>query len=178
MVIPAGPHRCLLSTLTNLLNTSNAADSTLARKNRLKSKSIDMLDFGARIKIVVSEIQGKDDIRLKISFRQGDNGRDDSARYLRELYGSSVMAQRQEDGRTVMFVVSVTEAVQSFDSMSACAMSLSQIRVQAMGAPILKAFSRLQRTSDESVHDLDDFQCQVGSYEQCGTFHCLSTKEK
>ena len=153
--------------------------STKDRDKVPKSKSIELLDFGARIKIVSSDAKSNHGIRLEISLRQDSSIHEDSVRYLRGLYGPSVMMQRLEDGQTVIFVLSVCAAVQKFDSIPACALSLSRIRVQAVGAPIFKAFSRLQRTSDVLTHSNDnDFQCKLGSYERCGTFHCLSTDEK
>jgi hypothetical protein len=177
-MIATGPHRCLLSSLTKLLEETGEKTTQLAENKKLKSKSINLFDFGARIKIVLSQ-QGQDqhNICLKIYFNQDCNVHEESLDYLHTLYGSSVTVHRLQDEQSVVLTVAVNDAVSMFHSRSACAVTLSQIRVQTVGAPIFKSFSRLH--SESAVTDNNEYlEYKLGSYGKCGAYHCLSTKEK
>eukprot|EP00536_Pseudo-nitzschia_multiseries_P002743 jgi/Psemu1/301549/fgenesh1_kg.38_\ len=168
MMLITGPHRILLSMLKKL---------GLCQEKRLKSKSVNLLDFGARIKVIVSQQEGKSRIELRVSFQEEYEIHDETIDYLRTLYGPSVRSSRCEDEKKVVVSINANEAVSQFSSPDSCAWSLSQIRVQAAGAPILKALSKIDdrlqnRQSNEDVY------YKLGRHGKCGTYHCISTNEK
>jgi hypothetical protein len=149
----------------------------LGEEKRLKSKTVNLFDFGARIKIIVSPGNGKTQIKLQVTFQEDYEIHNEAIDHLRMLYGPSVDFTRFDDQRKVVFSITPNEAVARFDSPHRCAMSLSQIRVQAAGAPILKALTRMNgrcpnQDSDESII------YKLGSHGNCGTYHCISTAEK
>lgn len=178
MALVTGPHRVLFSMLSKILNEKYGGGQHSEEK-RLKPKSASLVDFGARIKIIVSEVQGKSQIELKVTF-QGDYEihHNETIDCLRALYGMSVGLTRFDDQRKVTISVKVDDAIAHFDSPQSCARSLSQIRVQAAGSPILKALSRMDDQQRGNTSANEDNIYKLGTHGKCGTFHCISTNEK
>jgi len=168
MMLVTGTHKILFSMLKKL---------RLGEEKRLKAKTVNLVDFGARIKIIVSMTKGKSQIELRVTFQEDYEIHDEAIDYLRILYGPSVRFTRFDDKHKVTISITPKEAVAHFDSPHSCAMSLSQIRVQAAGAPILKALGRMdgwcpnQDSNEDTIYKL-------GSHGKCGTYHCISTDEK
>jgi len=142
-MLVTGPHRILFSMLNKILNEKYGGSQHLSEKKRLKSKSASLVDFGARIKIKVSQFEGISQIELEATFLEDYEIHNETIDYLRELYGMSVGFTRFDDQHKVTISVIVNDAIAHFDSPQTCAMSLSQIRVQAAGAPILKDIDNL-----------------------------------
>lgn len=164
----SGQHRILFSMLEKL---------SLGEEKRFKTKTVNLVDFGAKIKLIVSLAEGKTHIELKVTFQEDYVIHNEAIAYLRMLYGPSVRFTRFDDQHKVTISITPNEAVSHFESPHICAMSLSKIRIQTAGAPILKAFSRMggrcqsQDSGEETVYKL-------GSHGKCGTYHCISTDEK
>ena len=168
MMLVTGPHRILLSMLKKL---------GLGEEKRLKSKSVSLVDFGARIKVIVSQVEGKSRIELQVTFQEDYEIHNETIDYLRMLYGPSVGYSRSDDKHKVTISVIANDAVAYFDSPHSCALSLSQIRVQAAGAPILKALSRMDDQCGNRRSN-EDIIYKLGSHGKCGTYHCISADEK
>lgn len=168
MMLITGPHRILLSMLQKL---------GLGEAKRLKSKSVTLFDFGARIKVVVSQPGRKSQIMIQITFNEDYEIHNESIDHLRMLYGPSVMSSWLDEDRKITISVVANEAVAQFDSPDLCALSLSQIRVQAAGAPILKALNRLDNRRENQIKGQDIYY-RLGRHGKCGTYHCISTDEK
>lgn len=213
MMLVAGPHRNLFATLNNMLEekedysrkggsssttiitTNNRNKSSVQWKGKkLKTKSIGLFDFGARIKIVVLQEQNRSRIDLQVSLQEGCNLHEETIEHLKSLYGASVAfadtKNQQQIGKNphkVSFSVTVNDAVHQFDSTQSCAFSLSQIRVQAAGAPILKALHRMDDTvtskkwptGSTSLRNGDgEYIYNLGTHGKCGSYHCISTSGK
>ncbi|KAG7365318.1 ARP2/3 complex subunit (ARPC4) domain containing protein [Nitzschia inconspicua] len=175
-MLVTGPHQCLSSILTELLNEGKESD-ILMRKEE-KARSIDLFDFGAKIKIVVEMVNGKPNIQFKIRFQKGYDIHNESIEHLRALFGSSIAVRRLDGQGSLILSVAVNDAIRKFDSPQECIENLSQIRIHTAGAPILKALSRLTNGVDCDNDNKDDFLYKLGSYGNCGTYHCMSTREK
>ena len=183
MMLVTGPHKILYNTLNKILDENDDKQLITTNNNsgkRLKSKSINLRDFGVRIKVVVTQVQNKPQIQLKVLFPNEYEIHDDNINYLRSIYGSSIDITRLDEKEMVVLSVDVKDAMQHFNTSMSCAMSLSQIRVQVAGAPLLKALDRVVRGEQQTKsNDSDeDFLCKLGSHGKCGSYHCLSTKEK
>jgi len=163
--------------LNKILHEKYGGSQHLSEKKRLKSKSASLVDFGARIKIKVSQVEGISQIELEATFLEDYEIHNETIDYLRELYGMSVGFTRFDDQHKVRISVKVNDAIAHFDSPQTCAMSLSQIRVQATGAPILKALSRMDDQREDKYSN-EDIIYKLGTHGKCGTFHCISTNEK
>ena len=164
----SGQHRILFLILKKL---------RLGEEKRLKNKTVSLVDFGVRIKVIVSLTKGKTQIRMQITFKEDYEIHDEAIDHLRMLYGQSLKFTRFDEEHKVTFSICLNEALLNFESPHNCAMNLSQIRVQAVGAPILKALKRIDRryrNQDSEKHEI----YKLGSYGKCGTFHCISTVEK
>jgi hypothetical protein len=168
MMLITGQHRILFSMLKKL---------RLGEEMRLKNKTVNLFDFGARIKIIVSLAKGKTQIELQVTFQEDYEIHNEAIEYLRMLYGPSVGFTRFDDQHKVVISITPNEAVARFDSPHRCAMSLSQIRVQAAGAPILKALNRMNGRCPNQDFDENTIH-KLGSHGNCGTYHCISTDEK
>jgi hypothetical protein len=158
-------------------NDGNQLITTNDSGKRLKSKSINLRDFGVRIKVVVAQVQNKPQIKLQVLFPNEYQINDDNINYLRSIYGSSICISRLEEKEMAVLSVDVSTAMKYFTTSFGCAMSLSQIRVQAAGAPLLTALDRVCGRTKSNVSD-ENFLCKLGSHGKCGSYHCLSTKEK
>lgn len=168
MMLITGRNRILFSVLKKL---------RLGEEKRLKPKTVNLLDFGARIKIIVSSAKEKSQIELQVIFQEDYEIHKEALDDLRMLYGSSVGLTRFDDQRKVVISIMPNEAVAHFSSPHSCVISLSQIRVQAAGAPILRALSRMNAKSrNEDPHE--DAIYKLGSHGKCGTYHCISNDEK
>lgn len=168
MMLIMGRHKILFSVLKKM---------SLGEEKRLKTKTVNLVDFGARIKIIVSHIHGKTQIEIQVTFEEDYEIHDEAVNHLRMLYGPSFRITRFDDQHKVLIAITPNEAVAYFDSPHSCAASLSEIRVQAAGAPILKALSRMDfLVPNESLDD--DTIYKLGSHGKCGTYHCISTNEK
>lgn len=97
--------------------------------------------------------------------------------HLRMLYGQSLTFTRFDEKHKVIFSICLNEALLNFESPHCCAMNLSQIRVQAVGAPILKALKRIDWRYRNQDSEKDEIY-KLGSYGKCGTFHCISTSKQ
>ena len=168
MMLVTGPHRILFSMLKKL---------GLGKEKRLKSKCVNLLDFGARIKVIVSQMEGKSQIELQVTFQEDYEIHNETIDYLRTLYGPSVDYNRFDDEHKVVISIIANEALTRFSSPDSCAWSLSQIRVQAAGAPILRALSRMDDEC-EKENSSEDVYCKLGRHGKSGTYHCISTNEK
>jgi len=171
-----GPHRILFSLLQKL---------GLSQDKRLKPKSVNLLDFGARIKVIVSNRaanEGRPRIELEVTFREEyEIHENETIEYLTGVYGPCVRSDRFGDGNVVLSIVA-SEAAACFGSPDGCAWSLSQIRVQAAGAPILKALSKIDdlrlKQHDRRSNEDDAAYYKLGRHGKCGTYHCIGTSEK
>ena len=146
-------------------------------EKRFKSKSVSLVDFGARIKLAVSQAQGRSRIVLEVTFRQDYEIHNETIGHLRMLYGNSVSYSRLDDKNRAVISVIVDDAIAHFESPHSCAMSLSKIRVQVAGAPIWNALCRMddQRGSQTSNEEVI---YKLGTHGKCGSYYCISTNEK
>ncbi len=168
MMLITGQHRILFSMLKKL---------RLGEEKHLKAKTVNLFDFGARIKIIVSLTKGKTHIQLQAIFEEDYEIHNEALDYLRTLYGPTVGFTRLDDQHRVAISVTPNEAIANFNSPHSCARSLSQIRVQAAGAPILNALSRMDvRIPSQGSHQ--DKIYKLGSHGKCGTYHCISSNQK
>lgn len=172
-MLVTGPHRILFTMLNRMLN-KKYGDKYNPENNdndtkQLKSKSATLIDFGVRIKISVHQVQGISQIVLQATFLDNDYviHEETTMGYLRTLYGTSIGCSsnritRSDDGgrqhNKVVITVKVNNAITHFDSTRDCAMSLSQIRVQAVGAPILNALRRM----DDNKRRNSNSSCSSG----------------
>jgi hypothetical protein len=168
MMLIDGRNRILFSILKKL---------RLGEERRLKAKTVNLLDFGARIKIDVSLASGKTLIELQVIFLEEYEIHDEAIDFLRILYGTSVGFTRCNDQHSVTISVFPNEAVAHFDSPHSCAISLSQIRVQAAGAPIFNALNRMNSKHPNRNSDGNAIY-KVASHGKCGSCHCISNNEK
>mmetsp|Transcript_16370 Transcript_16370/g.37552 ORF Transcript_16370/g.37552 Transcript_16370/m.37552 type:complete len:169 (+) Transcript_16370:35-541(+) len=168
MMLVMGPHKILLSTLKKL---------RLGEEKRLKAKTVNLVDFGARIKVIVSMTNEKSRIELQVTFHEDYEIHDESIRYLRMLYGSSVGYNRFDGEYRMDISINANEALSHFDSPHSCAISLSQIRVQAAGAPILKGLSRIDDRCPSQTPDETSIY-KLGRHGKCGTYYCINTDQK
>lgn len=168
MMLVTGENRILFGMLKKL---------RLGEDRHLKAKTVDLLDFGARIKLVVSLVEGKTHVEVQVTFREDYEIHNEALDYLRSLYGPSVDFTRVDDQHKVTVSINPKEAVNNFPSPQSCARSLSKIRVQAAGAPLLNALSRMdtrcpdQNSNQETIYKL-------GSHSKCGVYYCISNNEK
>ena len=114
---------------------------------------------------------------MQIIFKDDYEIHNEAIDHLRMLYGSSIEFTRFDDESKVLFSICPNKALANFDSPHDCAMNLAQIRVQAAGAPILKALRRIDERCPKQVSDKDRIY-KLGSHGKCGTYHCVSTDEK
>jgi len=168
MMLIEGRNRILFSILKKL---------KLGEERRLKAKTVNLLDFGARIKIDVSLASGKTLIELQVTFLEEYEIHDEAIDYLRILYGTSVGFTRCNDQHSATITIFPNEAVAHFDSPRSCAISLSQIRVQAAGAPIFKALSRMNSIHPSQNSDGNEIY-KIASHGKCGSCHCICNDEK
>ena len=168
MMLITGRHTILFSMLKKL---------RLGEEKRLKAKTVNLLDFGAKIKIIVSLTKGKTQIELQVIFQDDYEIHNEALDYLRTLYGPSVGFTRFDDQHKVAISITPNDVVANFNSPHSCARSLSQIRVQAAGAPILNALSRMDARCPSQDSDQDTIY-KLGSHGKCGTYHCISNDEK
>lgn len=175
-MLVTGPHQLLSSILTGLLYEGKESDIIKERK-LMRSDMIVLFDFGAKIKIVVEMVKGKPKILFKMRFREGYNIHSESVDYLRSLYGSAITILQTEDPQSMILSVAVNDAVRRFQSPQRCIDSIAQIRIQTAGAPIFKALDRLSKGCSGNGTQ-EDFLYKLGSHGNCGTYHCISNKEK
>lgn len=168
MMLVTGHNRILFGVLNKL---------KLGEQPRLKTKTVNLLDFGARIKIIVSVVEDKTHVEMQVTFQGDYEIHDEALDYLRTLYGPSVGLTRVDDRRKVTVSINPKDVVKYFTSPQSCARSLSKIRIQAAGAPLLSALSRMDAQSpnhnphQQTIHNL-------GSHSKCGAYFCISNNEK
>ncbi len=168
LMLITGEHRLLFSMLKKL---------KLGEEKRLKAKTVNLFDFGAKIQIIVSLAKGKTEIKLQAIFEKDYEIHNEALDYLRTLYGPTVGFDRPDDNHRVTISVTPKEAIARFNSAQSCARSLSQIRVQATGAPILNALGRLEAQFPGQASHQDKIY-KLGSHGKCGTYHCISNNQK
>lgn len=175
MMLVTGPHQCLSSTLNKILN--GAEDIWNVTRSDKKVQTMDLFDFGAKIRLIVeTSSNGRPNVQLKIRFRKGYEIHDEGIDYLRNLYGPSISFRHDEERDALTLSVAVNDALGRFESPRACIDNLAQIRIHTAGAPIFKALHRLTGENDVSIED--SFLYKLGSHGKCGSYHCISTKEK
>jgi Arp2/3 complex, 34 kD subunit p34-Arc len=205
MMLVAGPHRNLYATLNNMLDEKG---DPIGRKSKasndkhrpaapwvgkkLKAKSIGLHDFGSKINIVVLQEPSRSRIDLQVSLQKGYTLHKETITHLKSLYGPAVAFSDSKSGTstdvgggTMSFSVTVNDAVGQFDSTQSCVHSLSQIRIQAAGAPILNALHRIDTTpainstgTSTSLHNTKDYIYNLGSHGMTGSYHCISSSSK
>jgi hypothetical protein len=116
---------------------------------------------------------------------------EETIHHLTSLYGSAITFSSrsplnnktdddESDGR-FSFSITVNDAVGHFDSAQSCAHSLSQIRVQAAGAPILNALHRIDSISASKTtitSSTKDIIYNLGTHGTTGSYHCISSCSK
>ena len=168
MMLVTGQNRLLFGMLKKL---------RLGEERRLKAKTVNLFDFGARIKIVVSVAEGKTRVEMQVTFQDDYEIHDEALDYLRTIYGPSVDLARVDDRRKVTISINPKDVVKCFTSPQSCARSLSKIRVQAAGAPLLSALSRMDsRGPNQNPHQATIYK--LGSHSKCGAYYCISNNEK
>ena len=139
-----------------------------------------LADFGAKYKVLVHQTDLKPEIELRVSLPGWSGVRNEALTELRKIYGNAVAPtkhkknERQQDGFD--FTIRVHEAASMFDTPEGCASSLSKIRVQAAGAPISQALTRLGNYSKGTRNS--EILHEIKGHPRCGTCHCMSTPEK
>ena len=188
--------KATITPLDNRRIKSNKETSPTTKKEwfgkKLKSKSIELYDFGSKINIVVRQEQNRSKIELQVSLQKGCILHEETVNHLRSLYGTAVnfspaIYNRRDKGATekyedkVSFSITVNDAVAHFDSTQSCAHSLSQIRVQAAGAPILNALYRISKSSKTNVEAFTsskEYLYNLGTHGTSGSYHCISNSTK
>lgn len=168
MMLVTGHNRILCGMLNKL---------KLDEQRRLKAKTVNLYDFGARIQIIVSVVENKTRVEMQVTFQEDYEIHDEALDYLRTLYGPSVGLTRVDDRRKVTVSINPKDVVKNFASPQSCARSLSKIRIQAAGAPLLTALSRMDaRSPNQNPHQETIYN--LGSHSKCGAYFCISNNEK
>jgi hypothetical protein len=169
-------HSALLALLTRFLKMQRESSNICTDDSILEE--IDLCDFGVRFKVLLLQTNYGTRTELQVLIPGWQDIQADAIDRLRSIYGESVRyPSGAQSSQNSNFVIHLDEAVKNFDSIESCATSLAQIRIQAAGAPFLKALERIvsedsgPRVAKEEVHRLT-------THPRCGTCHCLSTAEK
>jgi hypothetical protein len=139
-----------------------------------------MFDFGVKYKVLLFQTSEGNRTILRVSIPGWKEIQACATGRLQAIYGDSVCVMADDDdnvkeNETYDFSVRVEDAMKNFDSIEVCAASLSQIRIQAAGAPI---FHALERIASHENEDMEEHIHTLDTHSRCGTCHCLSTSEK
>lgn len=193
-MLVTGPHQALYNLLYKILKeqygetfieSSKCLGNESKSKKRLKSKSVTLVDFGVKIKVSVQQVKESSKIELRASFLFGEYKVNEktTTEYLQHLYGmNSISSTSDRQNDKISIIIDINEAVSHFDSTQEFAMSLSQIRVQAVGSPILNALRAMDEKkmieNGVATSSNSNFIYKLGTHGKCGTFHCICTNEK
>jgi hypothetical protein len=164
----------LMSTLTRFLKmereSSDMADSALVREE------VDLFDFGVKLKVLALQ---NAQTQLRVSIPGWKDIQDVATDRLRAIYGNSfLLPSHSQRDEAFDFMIKVDEAVKKFDSIESCAASLAQIRIQTIGAPILKALENIVLKDGGQGSSTKETVYRLDSYPKSGICHCFGTEDK
>ena len=143
----------------------------------------ELSDFGAKYKVLVATCENKNKkefhIELRVSLPGWSQIREVAHLELQNLYGDAFSEPQSTQQlhckkSAFNFMINVNQAATRFCSNEECARTLAKIRVQAAGAPIFNAMSRLTKPTVSKLESV----CRLEINPRFGTCHCLGTLEK